>query len=356
MSPAPVVIGGGLAGLTFAAALERAGIEVAVREERPALGGGAAITLWPNALAAFDAIGLGEAVRDLGEPAAAGVIRRHDGSLVRRLDPVASLRALGEPARVVDRGELQALLADRVSDIRVDTGVTDSAQLTELDGYVVGADGYRSVVARHLDPTLSETPAGYIAWRGVAPVPIDPGSAGVVWGARGEAGCVAMTGGRTYWFVTQTDADWRPDPDRWPAPFADLIAATPASAVLRHEMFDRSQPRKWFDERHVVIGDAAHAMQPGLGQGGCLAIEDAVVLAQMWADRGPGPATFAAFERRRRPRTFAALRASRRVGRLLHGRGVRIAATAARRTPTAVALRGVARFASREAGLRALTP
>ncbi len=351
-----VVVGAGLAGLTFAVAMRRAGLDVEVRDERASLGGGAGLTIWPNALAALDALELGDAVRDLGEPAASAVIRRADGSLVRHLDPVATVRALGEPARVVDRGELQALLAEHAGPLRLDAGVTDPATV-DAD-LVVGADGFRSVVARHLDPGLRERSAGYVAWRGVAPIAVDPSLAGVVWGDRAEAGVVPMTSQRTYWFATRAGAAdvWRPDAGLWPDPLPALIAATPAGTVLQHEMFDRDQPRRWFDERCVVIGDAAHAMQPGLGQGGCLAIEDAVVLASLWAAHGGGRATFAMFERLRRRRVTAAVRASRTAGRLLHGRAGRALATVARRTPEPIAMRAAARFASRQSGLRALPP
>ncbi|MFT4300020.1 MAG: FAD-dependent monooxygenase [Aeromicrobium sp.] len=352
MSERVVVVGAGLAGLAFAIAARRAGLDLEVRDERPSLGGGAALTIWPNALAVLDALGLGDAVRDLGEPVAAGVIRRADGSLIRRIDPVAAVRALGEPARAVDRGELQALLAEHAGPVLLGAGVGDPSEL-DAD-VVVGADGFRSVVARHLDPGLAERPAGYAAWRGVAPLPIDVTSAGLVWGRGAEAGLLPLRGGRTYWFATRADGGDL-EPQAWPDPLPDLIAATPEATVLRHEMIDRDQPRRWHDDRHVVIGDAAHAMQPGLGQGGCLAIEDAVVLARLCAERGPGRATFAEFERRRRPRVTAALRTARASGRTLHGPCARMAATVARRVPEPLALRFLARFASRASGVRALS-
>ncbi|MFT4187226.1 MAG: FAD-dependent monooxygenase [Aeromicrobium sp.] len=346
-----VVIGAGLAGLAFAAAARQSGVEVEVREERAELGGGAGLTIWPNALVALDTLGLGEAVRDLGEPAASGVIRRGDGSLVRRLDPIATMRALGEPARVVDRGELQALLARAAGPVRLGAPLGDVAEV-DAD-FVVGADGFRSVVARHLDPRLGECPAGYVAWRGVAPVAVDPTTAGVVWGDCAEAGAAPMRGGRTYWFATRADGG-ELDPADWPEPLPELIVATPTDQVLRHEMVDRDQPARWHDDRHVVLGDAAHAMQPGLGQGGCLALEDAVVLAGLWAEHGPGRRTFAEFERRRRRRATAAQRSSRAAGKTLHSPRGQLAGTIARRAPETLALAALARFGSREAGLRAV--
>lgn len=357
------VVGAGLAGLTFAAAARARGIDVQVRDERPALGGGAALTLWPNALAALDQVGLGDAVRSIGAPVGGGVIRQADGALVRRIDPVAMVRALGEPLRAVDRGELQAVLLDAAtggepSAVLLDAGVTDPRDVP--GDLVVGADGYRSVVARHLDPAITERPAGYVAWRGVADLQVDPSLAGVVWGQRAEAGVVPMTGGRTYWFVTRAgEAEvWRPDTSLWPDPLPALIAATPASSVLQHTMLERDRPRRWHDGRHVVVGDAAHAMQPGLGQGGCTAIEDAIVLADLVADAveagRPLAAALSAYARRRRRRVVPMARAADTSGRLLHGPWSPWLQPAARRVPEPLLLASLARVASRDAGLRAV--
>ncbi|EFQ82189.1 FAD binding domain protein [Aeromicrobium marinum DSM 15272] len=347
MPPAPVVVGAGLAGLTFALAALRHDLEVTVQDERAELGGGAALTLWPNALAALDHVGWGDAVRDLGEPVAGGGVRRADGAWVRRLDPSATVRALGEPLRVVDRGELQSLLLAAVGRDRVRLGVR--AQSPEGD-LVVGADGYRSVVARHLDPSMSETYAGYVAWRGVAPLAVDPALAGVVWGERGEAGVMPMRGGRTYWFVTSAGAEDQigPPAAHWPDPLPDLVAATGREAILRHPMYDRTMPRRWHDGRCVVIGDAAHAMQPGLGQGGCTAIEDAVVLADLLAATDPVTA-FTQFERRRRRRVAPIVRAARTAGDTLHSSRGRLLAPVARRVPQPLVLAALRRVAGRSA-------
>ena len=357
------VVGAGLAGLTFAAAARARDLEVEIRDERPALGGGAALSLWPNALAALDHLGLGDAVRSVGAPVGGGVIRHADGSLVRRIDPVAMVRALGEPIRAVERGELQEVLLDAATGgdpslLQLDAGVTDPRDVP--GDLVVGADGYRSMVARHLDPSIAEHPAGYVAWRGVADLAVDPSLAGVIWGRRAEAGVVPMTNGRTYWFVTRAgEADvWRPDASLWPDPIGDLIAATPASAVLQHAMFNRDRPRRWHDGRHVVIGDAAHAMQPGLGQGGCAAIEDGVVLADLLVDAleagRPVASALTAYARRRRRRVVPMARAAGASGRLLHSLWSPWLHPAARRVPEPLLLASLARVGSRDAGLRAV--
>lgn len=377
------MVGAGLAGLAFAAAAGRHGHDVQVRDERPALGGGAALTLWPNALAALDRLDrdLAQAVRERAEPVAALTVRRADGGLIRRLDPTAVVRRLGEPLRVVDRGTLQGLLAEAVGVEQITLGAPVVDPTTDLatqpgdrvagEHLVVGADGFRSVIARHLDPRMRESPAGYVAWRGIADHTLDPALAGVVWRGDAEAGAMPLPGGRTYWFITAAGATPEsgpePDPDSggWPAPFAELIAATGPEARWFHPMTDRTVPRHWHDTAHVVIGDAAHAMQPGLGQGGCTALEDAVSLADSLgavasAPRGPDraaalTAALNAWERRRRRRVLPILRAARIAGATLH-RPARTAALSplARRTPEVVALTALARVASRAAGERSL--
>lgn len=374
-----LVAGAGLAGLTFASALERLGadVEVELVDERPALGGGAAITLAPNALAALDHVGLGDVVRDLGAPADAGTVRRPGGSTIRSLDATRTARLLGEPVRVVDRGELQSALRADLDRATVWLGsplvrvhrplpgrvVADLADGDRLEAdALVGADGFRSAVARALDPQVTATYAGCTAWRGVAATPVDPALHGVVWGDRCEAGVAPMTGGRTYWFATVVAPfDRSEDPDlfgpvrerllSWGDPWPALLAASvdPGAPI---GLQDRTGPRRWASGDVVVIGDAAHPMQPALGQGGAQAIVDAVLLAGLLARRPERPAeVFATFERERRRRVRPVVAASARALHAIHGeRPVdRVARRAAELVPQAVLEQVLRRIASRAA-------
>lgn len=66
----------------------------------------------------------------------------------------------------------------------------------------------------------------------------------------------------------------------WCDNVVELIKATPEDDILRRDIFDRPPIFKWADGRVVLVGDSAHAMQPNLGQGGCMAIEDGYTLAR----------------------------------------------------------------------------
>ena len=339
------VVGAGLAGLTFALAAERHGLEVELRDERPALGGGAAITLWPTALGALSGLGLGHVVEVLGEPAPSASVRRSDGRVVQRPSVAAVERSLGGVPRVFDRGDLQLALAARV---RADVVLGASLAVDEdVDAsLLVGADGFRSVVARRLDATIQEGPTGLVAFRGVVDEVVDPSEHGVVWGDGMEAGTAPMRDGRTYWFATSPEvgasrAALLGAVEAWAVPFGRLVEATAEDRVSCVPVVRRGGPARWHDDRSVVIGDAAHPMLPSPVSGGGHAIVDAVVLARLLAeDPVRGAARFEAARRRAAER---AVRRSALAWDVAHGTGLlgrtgRIAAAAA---PSALAVRAL---------------
>jgi 2-polyprenyl-6-methoxyphenol hydroxylase-like FAD-dependent oxidoreductase len=366
-----VIAGAGIAGLALAAGIERSADPppYLLLEERPALGStGGAITLWPNAIAALDAIGAGDAVRQAGHPVGAGSIRTRSGRLLRSLDIGRSAAALGGPLVAVRRGDLVEILHGRVraDSVRLATAVrgyrhaghgvevlTDGGAISA--SALVGADGYRSEVARALQPGLPETYAGYPAWRGIARLGgLEPVQ---VWGSHQEFGVVPLEGGACYWFATVREpaggvaadelAHLRAAFAGWPDVVERVLDATGPADVTRHDVMDRAMPRRWADGPVVAIGDAAHAMRPHLGQGGCQAIVDAVVLARLLGS-SPTPATaFAAFERSRRRSVARVVRMSRTAGRAVNAPAPLHPLT--RLVPDAVFLRTLARIAGRRA-------
>lgn len=334
-----VIAGAGIAGLALAAGLRHLGTRWSclLLEERPALGStGGAITLWPAALAALDRIGVGAEVRALGHPVGAGSVRTRGGHALRTLDAAGTAAALGEPLLAMRRGELIEVLhaaagsaVIRYDDpvlgfehtpggVRVLTG-SGSAEAAAL----VGADGYRSRVARTLQPGLAERYAGFPAWRGIAQV--DGLDAVQLWGGHQEFGIVPLGRGEAYWFATVREpadgtagdelAHLRAAFAGWPDPVRRVLDATDPALVSRNDVMDRAPLRTWRDGPVVVIGDAAHPMRPHLGQGGCQALLDAATLAeQLSGPTGPAEA-FAAFEARRRRTAGRVVRASRAASR-----------------------------------------
>lgn len=343
------VAGAGMGGLVLALALQQRGLDVVVLEEADEVrSAGAGISLWPNALAALDVVGVGDLVRGVGHPTVAGGILLADGERAATFSGPAFERALGGPLVCVDRGALVAALAAALDPgtVRTGSGVVgvdadDGGVAVRLAGgatveaaALVGADGFRSVVARELAGPLPQSYSGYAAWRSVADMAIDPG--GGMWGqfvGGHEVGWVTLPGERTYWFATAIlpEAAELPGGDAayvrsmlagCPAPVQELLRATEPERLVRTDIVDRAMPPRWHRGRVAVMGDAAHPMRPHLGQGGCQAMEDAAVLAQSLAAGGNPAEAFRRYASVRMRRARLVTRLSRQA-RLTYPPGLR---------------------------------
>jgi 2-polyprenyl-6-methoxyphenol hydroxylase-like FAD-dependent oxidoreductase len=147
-------------------------------------------------------------------------------------------------------------------------------------------------------------------------------------GAGQRFGIVPIGGGRVAWWATANEpADADDEPSRrarllhlfgaWHRPIPRLIEATPEEEILKNGTFDRPPVRGWGRGRVTLLGDAAHPTTPNFGQGGCMAIEDAAVLASsLVAHPDDLPAALRDFERRRYRRTTWITRQSLRYGRI----------------------------------------
>jgi len=328
MALSATVVGAGIAGLAAAAGLARQGWDVTVAERAPATrADGAGLTLWPNAMAALDAIGVGDAVRDIGAPVRRAVIGRADGKKLAEL-PIAALTGRYGPLIAVHRSELHRVLADGFSgDLRY------SATATTIDGHVlvdgeppattlvIGADGIDSAVRAAVTGQVRPRPAGQFAARGVART----GSMTVAvtsesWGRGLRFGLVPLRGGLTYWFAATSARVAAEHPERafsdWHPPIPSVLAAPQAGSTPVLPLADLPPLRRWHDGRStVLIGDAAHAMTPNLGQGAAQALEDVAVLLTELAVR-PVPEALAAYQARRKKRAEMVVARSRLTGRI----------------------------------------
>lgn len=362
-----VVVGAGIGGLAAAGALAQSGWQVTVleradrvRAERTAL------VLWPNGVRALRALGLGAGLDAIATPLPDGGIRRPDGHwLVQPRHTPAEFTPV-----VVHQEDLHdALVAGLNERVELRTGVVVSAVWAHPeesprvgDGrhtydadLVVAADGADSVVRPALAPEARAISSGCAAWRAVIPwyraprLPQDQPIGGEVLGAgyrfvafslgeRGSAG--ASSRGGIYWVATAAGA-CRPEPpetqltllrrwyDDWPAPIGALLAATEPDDLVQQEVRElRPLPRAYGfptgQGGFVLLGDAAHAMPHHLGQGACLAFEDAATLGSLVEEAVPGQrlrSAVEAYSRQRRPRTVSVVRQTRRMSAVLQTRG-----------------------------------
>ncbi|MFB6519614.1 FAD-dependent monooxygenase [Streptomyces sp. NPDC056401] len=363
-----VVAGAGIGGLSVAVALHRRGWEVTVCERAAAPSAvGAGIVLAPNALRAFDAIGF-DAVRATGHAAPAAMdLRRPGGRLLSRADCAALTARYGRPPLAVHRPSLSAALAAELpgGTLRYGTAVTavdDAGDADDADGrpvvrtstgdltadVVIAADGIRSPIRCQYFPAHPGLHhSGETAWRTVLAAGGPPVHAATeTWGRGERFGVVPLADGRVYVYATAVvpeghrPADVRAELLRrygtWHDPIPALLERIDPAAVLQHDLYDLAAPLPRFHQGRLAwLGDAAHAMTPNLGQGGCQAVEDAAVLAHL-LEGADVRAALAAYSAARCARTDALRVRSRRAGRvaaLTHPLAVAARDLAVRATP-----------------------
>lgn len=357
--PTVLLVGGGIGGMAAALALARLGVSVDLLEQSSAIGEiGAGLQLGPNAFAALDALGVGEAVRR-------GSVFTERLVMMDAVDctEVASVpvgeafrRRFGNPYAVSHRADLHGAIHQAVLDhplIRLHTSaavealdiggpgvlaVTRDGRRFRADA-IVGCDGVKSVVRQQL---VGDAPrvSGHVVYRAVVPVADMPAdlrwNAPVVWaGPNCHLVHYPLRDGQQYNLVVTFHSR---DREVWGVTegsqaevmsYFDGVHARPRQLLDRPTSWrrwstaDRDPVERWGEGPATLLGDAAHPMMQYLAQGACMAIEDAVTLGEaVKACDFDLPAAFRLYESARVARTARVVLSVREMGRLYHAKGV----------------------------------
>lgn len=306
-----IITGGGIGGLSAAIALKQCGIETcvyeAVKEIRPV---GAAISIWPNGVKCLNWLGMKEKLQQLGGPMEYMSYRDFRGNQTMTrfsLDPL--VQSVGERPYPVARAELQAMLLETYGRGAVRFGkrvvavesLSDGVRATFEDGEVAGADLLIAADGTHsalrswvLDHTTERRYAGYVNWNGLVTIDeaIAPANQWTTWVGEGKrVSLMPVSGNRFYFFfdvplpkgLAEDRDSARADLQRyfsgWAAPVQSLISRIDPQTTNRIEIHDIDPFDTLVRGRVALLGDAGHSTTPDIGQGGCAAMEDAVVLA-----------------------------------------------------------------------------
>jgi 2-polyprenyl-6-methoxyphenol hydroxylase-like FAD-dependent oxidoreductase len=344
-----IIVGGGIGGLSAAIALRRVGIDATVFERMDDVRVGSGLTIWTNAMKALHRLGVGEAVQASGTPIERVETRTSDGKLLASV-PVGQLgRKLGQQSAGVQRADLLAVLWHALDDRVIQRGATCISYEQDENGVtahfahgrqvrgdlLIGADGINSTIRAQCLGMAEPRYAGYVGWGSDAKLDIPqyaPGTMVISHGRGSAFGIIPAGPGTVAWFgtVRTTVGAGRQDaPDErkrqllerfrnWHAPIEAILEATDASSIIRTDIQDREPVERWGEGRVTLLGDAAHPLIPTLGQGACLAIEDAVVLARCLSLGGDVSAALRLYENQRIARSASVQRQAWQLGYVFH--------------------------------------
>ena len=340
--PRILIIGAGIGGLATAIALQQARFEAEIYENASALRGiGAGISLWSNATSVLEKLGLlDEAVSKSAVFNAVKILNERGELLLQ-----TNIGNYSTPSICIHRADLIDLLQRKCVPGTIHLGKTfERFEQTETnviaffaDGtsasadVLIGADGIHSCVRAQIKGDAKPVYRGYAVWRSTVEFDaagLDLDSPSETFGAGKRVGLVPIGKNRFYWYATNNQPEnsiLQSDERKtqlldffhdWHAPIPQIIAATGADEILHNDCYDRLPEHGWSTGRVCLIGDAAHPTTPNMGQGGCMALEDAIVLTKCLQNSAEASEAFWEFEAQRFARTKFITERSLMLGRV----------------------------------------
>ena len=349
------IIGAGIGGMTAAVTLAKKGVKDSIFEQAPELSEvGAGLTITPNATKGLMYLGLEKQMKEVGMAHKQQGVRHFEtGEMIVPLERGEKmLEKYGAYQFQAHRADVHDVLIDELKLHNSNTIYTNhelidlneknnSVELVfsnnetyEVD-FVIGADGNRSAVRKIIlgddDPQF----AGYVAWRGLVPVELlgeddfdECGSSAFIAPGRVFARYLVRNGELYNYVAFLATDEWAEE--GWAIPskvdivmdiFSDynqqvknIIAATPASDLFKWGIFAREPVSKWSTKNITLLGDAAHPLEPFMGQGASLAIEDGVVLGRIIEDSESSDEIVSRYEAARIERAHFVTEHSKRAG------------------------------------------
>ena len=344
-----LIIGAGVAGPAAAMALRRVGMDAIVFEASPAPrdDAGAFLNLAPNGINVLRTLGVAHVLDGIGFKNDRIVFQNEAGRALADV-PVGGITVM--------RGALSAALREAAEALGVRFEFGKALETIERPGavvarfrdgtaatgsFLIGADGIHS---RTRQAFFADAPhpayTGIINLGGIVhtDLPSSDDAMRMIFGRRGFFGYAVRPSGETYWFsnFAQNDEPSRRDllnvsADRFKQqllsihrddpPEVGRIVRSLSGDIGAYAVYDLVSLPAWHRDAVCLIGDAAHAIGPHVGQGASFALEDAFVIAKCLRDISDPATAFARFEQVRRARVEPVVQQSRRTGRQKAPRG-----------------------------------
>ncbi len=334
------IIGAGIAGLTMAIALKKAKIPFVIYESASEIKPvGAGIAIANNAMQVYRYLGIAEELQKTGMRISSVLLTDMKLNILTESD----LKKFEEYYQLsniaIHRSELHRVLIENVgieniilnkrlngisktNNEKVELNFTDKS--TAFHSYVIGADGIRSQVRQLFFGNYPLRDAKQVCWRGVLDFDLPKKyehAALEGWGRTKRFGFVKLDKKKVYWyFLVNEDVYNKKESltellDNCNPLIKKMIANTPKSVIFEDKIYDLSLVTNWYKNNVAIIGDAAHATTPNLGQGACQAIEDVYVISKLLETKSLEE-TLQGFTEIRRAKAHAIVKDSWKLGQI----------------------------------------
>lgn len=338
------IIGGGIGGLTMAIALQRKGIKAQVYEQADELKPvGAGIILANNAMQVFQKLGVDSKIVQNGNRISCMNITSPNLTKLSSIDLKYFETKYDCQNIAIHRAVLQKILATELESNSLKLGyklskmeVVGNSNLLRFENgkkinskITLGADGLNSTVRGFLFPTTRIRNAFQVCWRGTVNHTLPEkfkNELNEAWGKGNRLGFVQIGSNEVYWYASKTfkKSASEHSVDKLPDFFSgydhiiqSIISKTPIEKIHTATIADLAPIKKWYKNNTCLIGDAAHATTPNMGQGACQAIEDAYILAECLS-KFNGNEAFSTFQKLRMLKVNSIINTSWRIGKIAH--------------------------------------
>lgn len=304
-----LIIGAGISGLASALMLEKIGYKPVIFEKSDcSRNDGGGLTLWSNATDALHSMGLLEEIYQNSKVISESTLKTSSGQTLATIPLRELATKYGTHTVGILRANLHHILASNLKQTEIKKGyrLVDLKETNEeviarfengheqAGDLLLGADGIYSAVRNKIFPNNSLRFSGYEAWRGISTYTDQYTKSGLAfeaWGNGMRFGFIPMSDSLVYWFATRNTSENLSEGQiskeqlihtfrEFVEPVPTVIKVTKEKDITRNVIYDLKPLQNWSKGKVLLIGDAAHPTTPNLGQGACMALEDAVILAQ----------------------------------------------------------------------------
>ena len=340
------IIGAGIGGLTTAIALKQKGFDIEIFESTSKFKkAGSGINLAINAMQIYKELGIYSEILNEGSYTDSMIVSDHKLNIISKVDLVPTEKKFDTKTVAIHRATLHEILLKKLTGTPIYLGKRlselieneNKVILTFKDGstheadIVIGADGIHSAVRKSIFENSEIRIAKQVCWRGVTEVDIDKkyqSELNELWGFGKRFGFVHIDKKTVYWFaLSNYQNDFKTEFHDVDLPnlfshfnpiVSKIISSTDKNAIITNEMIDLKPISSWSKNRVCLVGDAAHATTPNLGQGACQAIESGFVLAKCLSENNDYSVAFNKYESMRMKTAVEVVKTSWKIGKIAH--------------------------------------